>query len=217
MSTTEDDKHLHINIYKDNGVNKGKIEDASNKSEMYLILMNEELNNKNRNYLDDLNTSKQENDTLTEDNERMEKSITYQRGLLHNFHSINNNRKELNDIQNNIVLLNKTYIKDISKLYINYSYFIQLFLYCYVSTLVLLFGVGFITLYDTFIFNSIVGLSSFITVIFTKFDYNSTFNTIHNNYKMDYEKLRDHLKISQKKIDDMDKNNEHITEFIDVV
>ena len=215
MSTTEEDKHLHINIYKDNANNKSKIEEASNKSEMYLILMNEELNNKNRSYLDELNESKQENNTLTDENERMEKSITYQRGLLHNFHEINNKRKGLNDIQNNILSLNKNLIRDTNKLYDNYAMFLKMFLYCYGSIIVLLMGMNFISIYDTLIFNLTIGCALFINIIFTKFDYNITFETMNNNYRMDYDKLRDHLKISQKKIEEMDKNNEHITDFID--
>ena len=216
MSTTEDDKHLHINIFKDN-TNKNKVEEASNKSEMYLILMNEELNNKNRDYLNELNESKQENDSLTEENERMEKSVTYQRGLLHNFDEINNMRKKLNNIQNDIIVLNKQYIKDFGKLYQNYYAFFKMFLYCYVGVVVLLLATSRIGIYDTFMYNCIIGAASFINIIITKFDHNTTFDTLYNRYKIEHDKLRDHLKMSQKKIEEMDKNNEHITNFIDSI
>ena len=66
----------------------------------------------------------------------MEKSVTYQRGLLHNFDEINNGEK-LNDIQNDIIVLNKQYIKDFGKLYQNYTFF-KMFLYCYIGVVVLL-------------------------------------------------------------------------------
>ena len=87
---TEDNKHLHINIYKDN---KEKIDSSPNMSESYLIANHEELNNKVRELLDELSTCNAEKDTLLEENERMEKSITYQRGLLHNFNGLKNFEK----------------------------------------------------------------------------------------------------------------------------
>jgi hypothetical protein len=86
----EDNQHLHINIYKDN---KEKIDSSPNKSESYLIAANEELNNKVRELLNELSTCNAEKDTLLEENERMEKSITYQRGLLHNFNGLKNFEK----------------------------------------------------------------------------------------------------------------------------
>ena len=50
MSFT-DDNTLHINIYKDN---KDQIESSSNKSESYIIIANDELNNKVRNFINQI-------------------------------------------------------------------------------------------------------------------------------------------------------------------
>lgn len=77
---------IHINIYKEN---KEAINSSNIPTECYIIQVNEELNNKNRDLLQELETLKSEKDSLEEDNEKMEKSSTYQRGLLHNLSELN--------------------------------------------------------------------------------------------------------------------------------
>lgn len=82
-----DDKTVNINIYKNN---KDTIENSDNKSETYIIVSNDELNNKNRELLESMLQLESTISDLENDNEKMEKSITYQRGLLHNFNYIKN-------------------------------------------------------------------------------------------------------------------------------
>ena len=96
----EEQNPVHINIYKEN---KESVDSSSNKAEAYIILMNEELNNKNRELIQQLSDLTYEKEQLEEDNEKMEKSTTYQRGLLHNLSELNKlevevskNEKELN-------------------------------------------------------------------------------------------------------------------------
>ena len=105
-----DNQHLHINIFKDN---KEKIESSSNKSESYLIAANEELNNKVRTLLDELATCNAEKDALLEENERMEKSITYQRGLLHNFNGLKSLEKNRADLFENRGIVGRDHMKSI--------------------------------------------------------------------------------------------------------
>ena len=90
-----EDKHLHINIFKEN---EEKIKGAPNMSEAFIIMANEELNNKLRDVLDELSTVRGEQDTLMEDNERMEVTITNQRGLLHNFNGLKNHEIKRADL-----------------------------------------------------------------------------------------------------------------------
>lgn len=96
----EEQNPVHINIYKEN---KESVDSSSNKAEAYIILANEELNNKNRELIQQLADLTSEKENLEEDNEKMEKSTTYQRGLLHNLSELNKlevevskNEKELN-------------------------------------------------------------------------------------------------------------------------
>jgi len=212
---SDEDKHLHINIFKDN---KDKIDTASNKSEMYLILMNEELNNNTKSYLDDLNTSKQENDSLTDDNERMEKSLTYQRGLLQNFHANNNHRKKLNDIQDSLIVLNQKHIKQTSNLYNSIVHFINFMLYSFITLLVLAFAIGLLDVFQIVVFTLLIILSVSSTVLITKFDFTKhSFQLACANYSSENARITINLKKSQKQIEEMDKNNNHITEFIDSI
>ena len=92
---SEDNQHLHINIYKDN---QQKIDSSPNMSEAFLITTNEELNNKLRELLNELSTSNAEKDTLLEDNERMEVTVSNQRGLLHNFNGLKKYEQERADL-----------------------------------------------------------------------------------------------------------------------
>jgi hypothetical protein len=87
-----DDKTFNINIYKDN---KNLIDTSENKSEIYILLANEELNNKNKDLIQEISKLNQIISDLENDNERMEKSITYQRGLLHNFNYIKKYQQEI--------------------------------------------------------------------------------------------------------------------------
>ena len=68
----ENDKTLNINIYKDNFKD---IESSQNKSETYIILANEELNNKLREQLYHVSKLDEEISDLENDNERMEKVL----------------------------------------------------------------------------------------------------------------------------------------------
>ena len=95
-----ENQHLHINIYKDN---QQKIDSSPNMSEAFLITTNEELNNKLRELLNELSTSNAEKDTLLEDNERMEVTVSNQRGLLHNFNGLNSYL----EVELIIILINK--------------------------------------------------------------------------------------------------------------
>ena len=82
----DNENPIHINIYKEN---KEAINSSNNPTESYIIQVNEELNNKNRDLLQEVETLKSEKESLEEDNEKMEKSSTYQRGLLHNLSELN--------------------------------------------------------------------------------------------------------------------------------
>ena len=86
INKVKEQNPVHINIYKEN---KESIDSSSNKAEAYIILVNEEIHNKNRDLLQEVADLNSEKEQLEEDNDKMEKSITYQRGLLHNLSELN--------------------------------------------------------------------------------------------------------------------------------
>lgn len=130
----EEGKQFNINIYKEN---KEGIENASNRAEAYIILANEELNNKNREILSDLKELQSQHEILTEENERMEVTIVNQRGILHNLHASN---KLEGSLTTEYEKLNKDYSKQIEDLCIysdkNHVLVTKYFLYFIIGLLV---------------------------------------------------------------------------------
>ena len=106
----EDGKQFHINIFKEG---QEKIESSTNRAEAYIILANEELNNKNRDLLTELKELQSQNDILTEENERMEVTITNQRGMLHNLHGQNKMEESLST---HFEKINKDFTKEVGEL-----------------------------------------------------------------------------------------------------
>ena len=103
-----ENEKIHINIFKNN---ESQIEQSSNKSESYIILMNEDLNNKNRDYIIEIEQLTYQVNDLEEMNDKSEKSITYMRGLLKNIIGLKKLINEVNKIykehDKNILEINK--------------------------------------------------------------------------------------------------------------
>ena len=88
----ENQQPVNITIFKEN---EEKIKAASNMSEAYIILANESLNNRLRESENTISELNAQIETLMEDNDRMEVTVTNQRGLLQNFHALNNLEKTI--------------------------------------------------------------------------------------------------------------------------
>ena len=105
---------VHINIFKDN---KEKIEASTNMSEVYIILANEALNNRLRETEHTIGELKAQIETLTEDNARMEVTVTNQRGLLQNFHGLKKIEKKNSENYRTVYEIYKEQIKS----YVSYQ------------------------------------------------------------------------------------------------
>jgi len=205
------DKTVNINIYKQN---KGVIESSTNKSESYLILANEELNNKNKQLLDAINELDTTITELETDNERMEKSITYQRGLLHNFNGIK--KYQSNKIQKymELVKLNNNFNtevhKKISKKYDSVTFFLLLGIILYGLSLSFL-NVDMIT----GITHLIINLTIFYQIDRTiyKFNKEDTLNT--QNYNKKCKNIIDNINNINNDIKHITSKNDYISDMID--
>ena len=167
MSSSNDDKTFNINIFKEN---QQQIESSTNKSESYILLANEQLNNKNKEFIQQIIELENTISDLENDNERMEKSITYQRGLLHNFNHIKNYQEEMIKNYESIISSNNKFKNLIFE---NFSKCIQVLYYTVCISCVLFLLSVFLTGCDfyTVSINIITLLSTFysLTCIF-KFD-----------------------------------------------
>ena len=88
----ENETKFNINVYEGN---KQKIDNADNSTQQYIIIMNEELQNKLRVLQQELNEMKSKNDELESESDKHENSIRYMRGVLKNFVELRNMEKEL--------------------------------------------------------------------------------------------------------------------------
>jgi hypothetical protein len=215
MSEESGSKQFHINIMSD-ATNKEKIEKSSNQSETYILIANEQLSNRIRELETDLYEVKQENDALTEENERMEKSLTYQRGLLHNFDEMNNVRSNLIKILNGYLSNyrnNTTKVEEITKSIREFRF--QLY-YIYGFLLILCTGIGVIDIVSLLLMIVLLFTTYYGTLFSFKIDRNRlNLKSIFERNKESYNVIEKDVKNKQKELTDLETNNNHIGEFID--
>lgn len=206
-----DDKHLHINIFKEN---EEKIKGAPNMSEAFIIMANEELNNKLRAVLDELSTVRGEQDTLMEDNERMEVTITNQRGLLHNFNGLKNHEIKRADLFEKLYISQRELVKEITehekKLEAHQSYSGLLF-----GIMVIMFFLsGIIDFVAVVCFTISIMSSYFGTSNITGFKKNAIIST-QKTYKDRENSLNDSIRRVEADIKEITSKNDFISDVID--
>ena len=215
MSEESGTKQFHINIMSDNTA-KDKVEKSSNQSETYILLMNEQLTNKIRDLEAELNEVRQENETLTEENERMEKSLTYQRGLLHNFDEMNNVRSNLIKILNGYLSnyrANTIKVEETTKSIREFRF--QLY-YIYGFLSILCTGIGVIDVTSLLLMITLLFTTYYGTLFIFNIDRNRlNLNKLFENNKESHIVIEKDVKSKQKELTDLENSNNHIGEFID--
>ena len=206
-----EDKHLHINIFKEN---EEKIKGAPNMSEAFIIMANEELNNKLRDVLDELSTVRGEQDTLMEDNERMEVTITNQRGLLHNFNGLKNHEIKRADLFEKLYKNQRELVKEMiaheKKLEAHQSYSGLLF-----GIMVIMFFLsGIIDFVAVVCFTISLMSSYFGTSNITGFKKNAIIST-QKTYQDRGNSLNDSIRRVEAEIKEITSKNDFISDVID--
>lgn len=206
----EDGKQFHINIYKDN---KEGIDASNNRAEAYIILANEELNNKNREILAELKELQSQNDTLTEENERMEVTITNQRGMLHNLHGLN---KLESNLSTHIGKINKDYGAQVDK-FKNYhdNYVDNIGKFFAYLTIFMLFqlGIGIIDYSSLILFALNVSFLFYVTIkLHGQSESHYTIVKTHSSFRG---KISSQVKEIKNEIDEIKRSTDHISNFID--
>ena len=209
----EDDKHLHINIFKEN---KPQIEAASNMSEAFIIKANEELNNKLRVLLDELSTVRAEQDTLLEDNERMEVTITNQRGLLHNFNGLKNHEIKRADLFEKMYENNKELVKSMIE-YNNKNYAHHSYSGAVCTVIIIMFLIiGMVDFMSIVSFVLALGSSFFGTHNITGFNKNEI-NHTRKNFLDKENRVKDRIRVVEADINEITSKSDFISDFIDGV
>lgn len=206
-----DDKTFNINIYDNN---KNKIETANNKSESYLIISNEELNNKNRELIIEINNLNNNIVDLENDSDKMEKSLTYQRGLLHNFNSNKKLQSELIKKYKKLVTKNielSNYILE------KYNILLKIINYSLLSsvTLVMMSLLIFGDLISILVYIMIIGLSIYV-ISDTIYNFNlDNFYSRIGKYKADIKIHNNCIITSINDIEKFSKNNDFVSDLFD--
>jgi hypothetical protein len=208
--------NISINVFEKN---KDKIEKSSNASEAFLILSNEELNNQNRNFIIEIENLKSQNETLEEQNEKMETSTRYMRGILHNF-------TEKVKHQDKVIKYYKSYhssLKDFSKsinsLVKKINDFIKKFAIIYNLILMVLCFMDSISWVSIITHNIIAAMGVGITIAFTQLDYTLILHIEDKTKSINEIQKRDKnlIDIEINKISEIDKSNNFIEDYIEVV
>jgi hypothetical protein len=206
-NSVKEQNPVHINIYKEN---KESIDSSSNKAEAYIILVNEELNNKNRDLVKEVADLTSEKDILEDENGRMEKSITYQRGLLHNLSELNKleaivtkQEKELNKIyMEEQIILNK-YIKEM-------EYNTKLFMGIICIVLLLLCAVGLIDI------TSVIFIVTTTVSVYYGMPYiNKIDPKVNVNFDEKRKLIIDYIKVKVSEIDKITSSSDFLGDYIE--
>ena len=203
---------VHINIYKENEAN---ILSSNNKTETYIILSNEELNNKNRDLIQEIENLKAEKDILEEDNEKMEKSLTYQRGLLHNLSSLNKYEETISKKEREI---NENYSEEVEfmveQIRIKEN---NIMIYSTILCILLLIVslVGFID-FTSSISILITPIIVFVGGNFYKQPIRFNFNSLEK-FKNKNKSINETIKINKIKIDKIKNSSDFLEDYIDSI
>ena len=98
---TESTENIHI--YLNSKEKKDDVLQTATPQEKYIILMNDNLNYKNKELEGHINDLESQIEIFEEDTNSMEKDITYMKGLLKNFYKIHDWYKTITEKQENII------------------------------------------------------------------------------------------------------------------
>jgi len=196
-----DSNRFNINLY-DTSTSKG-----NNKTEDYLVHMNTELTNKITEISQEITSLENRFEQSEDLNDSLEQKIVYLRGLLKNIFAIKNMEMSLS----------KNYqleIKETNKSVDNFNKsFRNIIIYFFVNFLILCFALDNLEAFFALLSNSIFIFG------FSKFMFHNDFHNIVSQFigqnKINLKKPS--LSGLRKEIDELEKNNDYINEFIDCI
>ena len=211
-----ENEKIHINIFKNN---ESQIEQSSNKSESYIILMNEDLNNKNRDYIIEIEQLTYQVNDLEEMNDKSEKSITYMRGLLKNIIGLKKLINEVNKIykehDKNILEINKC----ISNLVLNLNKSINILPIIYSIVIVLCFLMNISNLYNIIIQTFVIVITLLINFTYVNLDirFILEYSKYNNSKNIIFSSTRKYINEKEEEIKKIEDANDFLNEYVDVI
>lgn len=212
----ESPKNISIAVYEQN---KEKIKNADNSSEEFIIQMNEFLQNINNKNLISIEEYKKNIEDLENENDKQEKSITYMRGLLQNFNVkiktltslIKYDKEYFKNTDNYINIINNL-LKKLHKNIIYYQFIFSIFLIISYICDIISFSNIFTFIFINYISISLSCIISGIDINFMIhiFDFINKFNKTQKEYNFKIKTFDDEIKT-------IDKSNDYIEDYINVI
>ena len=209
-------RNISIAVYEKN---KSEIDNSSNASEKFIIYTNEELSNKNREYIVEIDNLKNQNDILEEQNDKLENSTRYMRGILHNFTEKVKKQDKLIKYYKKYHTSLKDYTKPINGLIKKTNEFIRKFAFIYNVLLLTLCLTIEMSIFSIIFYNIIVLVSVAITVAVTQIDYNliKTIEGKTQSINQIQKQEKQLIDVEESKIAEIDKSNNFIEDYIDMI
>jgi hypothetical protein len=209
-------RNISISVFENN---KDKIESSGNGSQSYIIFQNEELNNQNKNYCLEIAELKKANLDQEEQIDKLENSTRYMRGILHNFTEKVKLQKDLIKYYINYHQKLKDYTKSINTLAKKSNDFCRKFIFMYNLIIMSLCFTGTMSYVSLISYNIVMMVAVGITVAQTQIDYllikdidgkTKSINDVQKSDKLSIDQIKE-------KIDEIDKSNNFIEDYINVV
>jgi hypothetical protein len=190
-----DSKQISI-FFKNDDVKKDIIENAS-PYEKYIILMNETLQEENRNLMIQIKEQESKIDEFEEENENYDNSKRYTKGLLKNFVELDRLRIKIHDIYDT---RNTDYKENLKKMY-KYN---TVFVYFIIALLAFIWKIEFFKNYQFYFLAFILSVNVYIIqIIFYKLKISDEYNI-----KID---------IIEKEIKKISDSQDFLNEYIDCI
>lgn len=207
---------INISVYENN---KEKINNADNSYQEYIIQNNEFINNRNKEYIIQIKDIQNDLDTIEDENDKLEKRITYMRGFLHN--------------SNQIIKAKEKYIKlffNYHKNIYEYTNVLNKNILIFIKSLYLLFSLFYIILVSFWIFGSInffiiiyntifLILASVISILYynVNIKYYIDFDNTVNSFNISTLEGKKQIDFESNKIKELISSNDNISEYIDIM
>lgn len=208
--------NISISVYEGN---RERIQNASNSTEEFIILQNEELNRKNRDFIIQITEKDTKIEELETDNERMETSLSNMRGVLHNFSSKIKKQEQIIKLHEVKFKDLKDYTKvvnDFIKAIVDYP---KLYGMVTISLVIALYIIGFMSIAQSLIFLMVNGLKLFIITFHLKSQHDVLNNVAKNTENMNQKitVYNNNIKAIRGEIVEIDRSNNFIEEYIDTI
>ena len=206
--------NISISVYEGN---RERIQNADNSSQEYIILQNEELNKKNRDFIIQITEKDAKIEDLETDNEKMETNIKNMRGVLHNFSAKIKKQIQIIKHQDDKFKDLKEYTKTVNDFIKILKEYPNMYAMITLSLIVVCYLIGLITLWQSFIY-VLFGLVKFGIIGFHMKSNYEVMRDIDKNTNSMNQKIiayNNYIKGLKNEIVEIDRSNNFIEEYID--